>query len=157
MILQLIHQAGAQSTDLLRCCNSQKDNFRESLCGEGSEHAPTKDLRLAPLLSSEDNHGFMLPVHGELNDIIPGHPRELLGNDILEINEVPHGLQCPKKLISRNVSYLSLRTTWNSKSPCSSSFLTLWSRFTKPKPAYRNRSELVFLPLPQPFSALCLQ
>jgi hypothetical protein len=31
-------------------------------------------------------------------------------------------------------AYLSFLTTWNSRRPCSSSFLTHWSLFTKPRP-----------------------
>ena len=86
VVLQAIHQAGTQTADLLGGSDSQKDDFREPLGPEGSENAPTEDLRPLPLLPPHDDHGLMLAVHGEFDDVVAGHPWQLLGDYVLQLD-----------------------------------------------------------------------
>ena len=97
MILELVHEASSQSTHLLRSGNREENNFRELLRPERSKHAPSEDLRPLAVLASHDDHGLVLTVHGELHYVVAGHPGQLLGYDVLQLDEVPHALQCPIK------------------------------------------------------------
>jgi hypothetical protein len=86
VVFQAIHQPGTQTADLLGGSNGQKNDFREPLRPEGSEHAPSEDLRPLPLLPPHDDHGFMLAVHGEFDDVVAGHPWQLLRDYILQLD-----------------------------------------------------------------------
>jgi hypothetical protein len=97
MIFQLVHQTRAQTTHLLCSCNSQKYYFREFLGPKRAEHAPAKYMRTLSILPAHDYHGLVLSIHCQLHYIVPGHPRQLLGNNVFEFNQVAHALQCPKQ------------------------------------------------------------
>lgn len=92
MILEFVHQAGAQATHLLTGRDREEDNLGEALGAEGAEDTTSEDLRALPRLSSHDYHSLVLAVHGQLDDVITRHFRQLLGDDVLQVNQVPHGL-----------------------------------------------------------------
>ena len=64
---------------------------------ERSENAATHnqlfvwiDVCLFWLNFSSNYHGFMLSIHGKAYYIVSGHTWQLLGDDVFEINQVPH-------------------------------------------------------------------
>lgn len=46
------------------------------------------------------DHGLMLAIHGESHDVISGHSRQLLGNYVLQINQITH--RCQRLIILDN-------------------------------------------------------
>jgi len=83
MVFEFVHKPCPQTAYLLRGSDSQEDNLCEPLCSEGSENAPTKDLRPLTILPTQDHHRFMLAIHSELDYVVSRHARELLCNDVL--------------------------------------------------------------------------
>ena len=63
VIFQLVHESRAIALDLLLGGDSQKDDLGELLGVKGPEDAPAKDLRLLALLSLDNDHGFVNPIH----------------------------------------------------------------------------------------------
>jgi hypothetical protein len=92
MIFQLVHEAGTESADLLSSGNCEKNNFRELLRAERSKNAAAQYLRPLAILSPHDDHGLMLSVHSQFHDVVARHPWQLLCNDVLELNQIPHTL-----------------------------------------------------------------
>lgn len=90
VVLQLIHQARAETPHLFRGSDSEEDNLGKALGAERPKDAATDDLGPLALLTAHDDHGFVLAVHRELDDVLAGHARELLGNDILQVNQMAH-------------------------------------------------------------------
>ena len=54
-------------------------------------------MRAFAWLPPHYDHGLMLSIHGEFDYVVPGHSRELLCNDVLEVNQISHALQCPRR------------------------------------------------------------
>jgi hypothetical protein len=75
MILQLVHQAGTESSNLLSSCDGQENDLSEFLGSERSEDATSQDLRSLSILSAHYDHGLMLSVHGEFDYVVAWHPR----------------------------------------------------------------------------------
>jgi hypothetical protein len=95
MIFQLVHQAGTESSNLLSSCDGQENNLSKLLSPEGSEDATSQNLRSLSILPAHYDHGLMLSVHGEFDNVVAWHPRQLFGDNVLEFDQIPHALQCP--------------------------------------------------------------
>lgn len=52
------------------------------------------------------DHSFVLSIHCQLDDVTLWHPRELLSNDVLQINKISHALKSPKKSLTLLQIYL---------------------------------------------------
>ena len=72
------------------CRNGKKDNLGELLSVERSEDASTENDWLLPLLLLDNNHRLMYTIHHEPYYICSWHPRQLLSDDVLKVDQVPH-------------------------------------------------------------------
>jgi hypothetical protein len=86
MVLQPIHKPSAVSLHLLRCRYCKKHDLSEILRREGSKHTPAEYDWPLVLLLFDDNHGFMHAVHDQAHDVRAGHARQLLRDDVLQVN-----------------------------------------------------------------------
>ena len=96
MVLQPVHQPRPISLHLLRGRDCQEHNLGELLGVEGAEDAAAKYDGPLVFLLFNDNHRLVDAVHDQPHDVGPRHPRELLGDDVLEVDEVPHALESPR-------------------------------------------------------------
>ena len=76
--------------------DGQENDLRELLLVKGAKDAPTEDLWLLSLLFLNDDHSFVDAVHHETDDVGARHSWELLGDDVFQINQIAHILECPK-------------------------------------------------------------
>ena len=109
MDFETVQHKCAKTIGLELGCNSQKHNLNKALRRKGPEDTATNNLNLTVmvslvghdgrgcLLTSLDlwpalpyQDGLVLPVHGESDDVIARHTRELLGNDVLQVDHIPH-------------------------------------------------------------------
>ena len=74
------------------CRNGKKDDLGEFLSVERSEDASSEDDWLLPLLFLDNNHRLMDPIHHESHYICSWHSRQLLSDDVLKVDQVPHVL-----------------------------------------------------------------
>ena len=97
MRFQPVHQPCAISFDLLRCWDRKEYDFRKSLWVEWSEDAPThyqffvwwiRCFLLGQFAS--DDHCLVLSVHCQADDVVARHSRQLLGDNVFQINEIAH-------------------------------------------------------------------
>ena len=93
MRLEPIHESRSVPLDLLGGRDCQENDFGEPLTMERSKDAATKNRRHAAIMVAStsrsrrrilfpNNHGLVLPVHGEADDVVPRHFRQLLRNYI---------------------------------------------------------------------------
>ena len=70
---------------------------------EWSPDAPSDNQVLTFVIKSllpSNDHRLVLSIHSQSHNIVPWHSRQLLGNDILEVNQVSHRLKFPKPMLS---------------------------------------------------------
>ena len=114
--LQSIQHERAKAVRPKLRSDRKENNFYEALGREWSEHAAANDLNLSliiarvrlkrvrqlmlrravvfhlgPALPNQD--GLMLPVHGQAHDVVSRHPRQLLRDDVFEVDQIAHGAQ----------------------------------------------------------------
>lgn len=95
VVLKLVHQAGPIALNLLLRRDRQKHDLGKLLRVEGSEDAASQDLGLLALLLLDDDHGFVHSVHHQAYDVGAGHARQLLGDNVFQVNQVTHVFQSP--------------------------------------------------------------
>lgn len=71
---QPIHKSCTISFNLFWCCYSKEHNFCKFLFLKGAEDTTTKDLRTFFCLAPNDNHGLMLSIHYQPNNVVSWHP-----------------------------------------------------------------------------------
>lgn len=86
MSFQSVHQSCTHSFDLFRSCDCKENNFSESLVVKRPEHTASNDHRLLVWLVFHDDHGFVLTVHNQLDDVGSWHLWQLLSNNVLKVN-----------------------------------------------------------------------
>lgn len=90
MGLKPIHQSSSISLDLLTSRNRKEHYLSEPLLYEWSEDATSQnvhfDLAFVVGHFSLDDHGLVLSVHGQTDDVVTGHSGKLLGDDILQVD-----------------------------------------------------------------------
>ena len=130
MSLQPIHQPCTISLHLLRSRNCEEDNLSKSLGRKWPENTASQDCRLARLctcrsicrcITSSNNHSLMLAIHSEPHNIIPRHSWQLFGNNVFQINQIPHrserSIENKYLIMICENTYLSFLTTINSIFP----------------------------------------
>ncbi len=92
MCFEFIHQSSTQTFHLLRGSHCQEDNLCKPLRWKRAEDTATYNLRSFSLLLLHDYHGLVLAVHYEFYNVRPWHLGQLLGDNVLKVNKMPHAL-----------------------------------------------------------------
>lgn len=96
VVLKFVHQACAISFDLLASRDSQEDNFCKFLLWKRSKNTTSQNDRLLTSYLLHYDHCLMHSVHHKAYDVGPWHTRQLLSDDVLEINQMAHRLNRSK-------------------------------------------------------------
>ena len=101
-----IHEARSIAVYLEIFLDGKEHDLSKLLLREGPKNAATNDsglegdqlriFRIDNFFCCRllfDYHSFVLPIHDQSYNIIFWHSRELLRDDIFQINEIPHGSQ----------------------------------------------------------------
>ena len=96
-VLQLVHQARTVALHLLESRDCKKDDLSELLCVEGSEDTSSQDLRFLALPLLLDDHSVVLAIKHESHYVWSRHPWQLLGDDVLELDQRAHTFQSSKE------------------------------------------------------------
>jgi hypothetical protein len=96
VVFQPVHEPCAVTLDLLGRRDREEHNLSELLRVKRAEYAATQDDWSLALLLLNDYHGFVHSIHNQSHDVRTRHPWKLLGDDVLQVNQMSHALQRPK-------------------------------------------------------------